>query len=107
MEYLKDDYRKIDEIPFDFTRRRMSVVVEDKQGKRQIITKGALEEMLEICAYAEYDGEVRPMTPELKEKSIETGRQMNLQGMRVLAVAQRSYPQGNTVLPSKTNTTWY
>ena len=92
LEYLKDDYRKIDEIPFDFTRRRMSVVVEDKQGKRQIITKGALEEMLEICAYAEYDGEVRPMTPELKEKSIETGRQMNLQGMRVLAVAQRSYP---------------
>ena len=48
--------------------------------------------MLEICAYAEYDGEVCPMTPELKEKSIETGRQMNLQGMRVLAVAQRSYP---------------
>ena len=43
LEYLKEDYKKVDEIPFDFTRRRMSVVVEDKQGKRQIITKGAVE----------------------------------------------------------------
>ena len=49
LEYLKDNYKKVDEIPFDFARRRMSVVVEDKQGKRQIITKGAVEEMLDIA----------------------------------------------------------
>lgn len=60
LEYLKEDYKKVDEIPFDFTRRRMSVVVEDKQGKRQIITKGAVEEMLEICSHAEFDGSVHP-----------------------------------------------
>ena len=58
LEYLKDNYTKVDEIPFDFTRRRMSVVVEDRQGKRQIITKGAVEEMLDICSHAEFDGEV-------------------------------------------------
>lgn len=91
LEYLKDDYRKVDEIPFDFTRRRMSVVVEDKQGKRQIITKGAVEEMLEICSHAEFGGAVHPFTPELKKKAKEISEQMNKQGMRVLAVAQKSY----------------
>lgn len=91
LEYLKNDYRKIDEIPFDFTRRRMSVVVEDRQGKRQIITKGAVEEMLDICSFAEFGGMVRPLTPELKQKAKEISEQMNKRGMRVLAVAQKSY----------------
>lgn len=91
LEHLKDNYRKVDEIPFDFTRRRMSVVVEDLQGKRQIITKGAVEEMLEICSYAEFNGEVQPFTDELRRKAKEISGRMNNQGMRVLAVAQKSY----------------
>ena len=57
---LKDDYTKVDEIPFDFTRRRMSVVIEDRQGKRQIITKGAVEEVLDVCSYAEFNGQIHP-----------------------------------------------
>lgn len=60
-ESLSDSYKKVDEIPFDFTRRRMSVVVEDNNGKRQIITKGAVEEMLGICSHAEFDGKVCPL----------------------------------------------
>lgn len=91
LEYLKDSYIKVDEIPFDFTRRRMSVVVEDRFGKRQIITKGAVEEMLDICAYAEFGGEVHPLTPELRQKAREISTQMNRQGMRVLAVAHKSF----------------
>ncbi len=91
LEYLKDNYTKVDEIPFDFTRRRMSVVVEDRFGKRQIITKGAVEEMLDICAYAEFGGEVHPFTPELRQKAKEISTQMNRQGMRVLAVAHKSF----------------
>lgn len=91
LEHLKDNYKKVDEIPFDFTRRRMSVVIEDRQGKRQIITKGAVEEMLEICSYAEFDKTVQPFTPELKQKAKQISEQMNKQGMRVLAVAQKSY----------------
>lgn len=91
LEYLKDNYTKIDEIPFDFTRRRMSVVVEDRQGKRQIITKGAVEEMLDICSHAEFDGEVHPMAIELKNKARDIIEQMNKQGMRVIAVAHKSY----------------
>ena len=90
LEYLKDDYRKVDEIPFDFTRRRMSVV-EDKAGKRQIITKGAVEEMLAICSHAEYKGAVHPLTPELRARALEISVRMNRQGMRVLAVAHKSY----------------
>ena len=91
LEYLKNNYVKVDEIPFDFTRRRMSVVVEDRQGKRQIITKGAVEEMLAICSHAEFDGEVHPMTEALKDKAHRIIEQMNKQGMRVIAVAQKSY----------------
>lgn len=91
LEHLKDDYRKVDEIPFDFTRRRMSVVVEDSQGKRQIITKGAVEEMLNICSHAEFDGSVHPLTTDFKEKAREISEKMNRQGMRVIAVAQKSF----------------
>ena len=78
LEYLKDNYKKVDEIPFDFARRRMSVVVEDKQGKRQIITKGAVEEMLDICSYAEFDGAVHPLSAELRKKAQEISLQMNI-----------------------------
>ena len=91
LEHLKDNYNKVDEIPFDFTRRRMSVVIEDKQGKRQIITKGAVEEMIEICSYAEFNKTVLPFTDELKQKAKYISEQMNRQGMRVLAVAHKSY----------------
>jgi len=91
LEHLKDAYTKVDEIPFDFIRRRMSVVIEDKQGKRQIITKGAVEEMLSICSHTEFNGEVQSLTDELKVKAQKISEEMNQKGMRVLAVAQKSY----------------
>lgn len=91
LEHLKDAYTKVDEIPFDFIRRRMSVVIEDKQGKRQIIIKGAVEEMLSICSHTEFNGEVQSLTDELKVKAQKISEEMNRKGMRVLAVAQKSY----------------
>lgn len=91
LEHLKNAYTKVDEIPFDFIRRRMSVVIEDKQGKRQIITKGAVEEMLSICSHTEFNGEVQSLTDELKVKAQKISEEMNRKGMRVLAVAQKSY----------------
>ena len=69
----------------------MSVVIEDNQQKRQIITKGAMEEVLTICSYAEFDGTVHRMTDEIKQKAITISEQMNKEGMRVLAVAQKSF----------------
>lgn len=91
LEHLKDDSLKVDEIPFDFTRRRMSVVVENKLHKRQIITKGAVEEMLSICSFAEFGGEVHPLTDDLRAKAVAISEELNKEGMRVLAVAQKSF----------------
>ena len=91
LETLSDNYHKVDEIPFDFVRRRMSVVVEDNKGKRQIITKGAVEEMLSICSYAETDGEVKPLTDSLKQRAMRIVEDMNNKGMRVLALARKTF----------------
>lgn len=91
MESVRESYKKVDEIPFDFIRRRMSVVVEDASGKRQIITKGAVEEMMQICSHTEVGNRVMPFTPELRAKAYEISKQMNNQGLRVLAVAHKSF----------------
>ena len=91
LESLSSSYKKVDEIPFDFTRRRMSVVVEDNNGKRQIITKGAVEEMLSICSYAEFGGEVRPLVKDIRVRAQKFVEEMNNQGMRVLALAHKSF----------------
>ncbi len=92
LQGLADAYRKVDEIPFDFTRRRMSVVVEDKTGKTQMITKGAVEEMLGICSHVEYQGRVEPITEELRRDILVTVDDLNDDGMRVIAVAQKTEP---------------
>lgn len=83
-------YHKVDEIPFDFSRRRMSVVVADDNGKTQMITKGAIEEMLAICNYVEYQGAVEPLVPELRKEIEDTVASYNDQGLRVLGIAQRT-----------------
>ena len=87
---LTDQFTKVDEIPFDFERRRMSVVV--KNGKTQMITKGAVEEMLSVCSYAEYEGKVMPLTDDIKEYILKKVNDLNEDGMRVIAVAQKTNP---------------
>ena len=67
LENLKTDYKKVDEIPFDFSRRRLSVIVSDKNNKIQMITKGAVEEILNICTLIDYKGEVSTITKDIKE----------------------------------------
>lgn len=91
-KYLETVYTKVDEIPFDFNRRRMSVVVSDKKQKRQMITKGAVEEMLKCCAFAEYEGKVEPLTDAIKAFIITKSDELNAKGMRVIAVAQKTNP---------------
>ena len=90
LSYLKETYQRIDEIPFDFTRRRMSVVLTDKSGKRQLITKGAVEEILSICSYIEIDGEVKELTDDLRAGAQRIAEENNLEGIRVIAVAQKN-----------------
>ena len=84
------EYRKEDEIPFDFVRRRMSVMVADPKGKTQIITKGAVDEMLSVCSFVEYGGAVAPLTPPLREEIRASVRRYNQDGLRVVAVAHKS-----------------
>jgi Mg2+-importing ATPase len=90
LDKILTNYQKVDEIPFDFTRRRMSVVLQDKTGKRQLITKGAVEEMMEISAFIEIDGKVEVMNESLKELALKTYQKHNQEGLRILAVAQKN-----------------
>lgn len=89
---LDISYKKVDEVPFDFDRRRMSVVVADKNGKTQMITKGAVEEMLEICTYAEYKGEVIAISGDIKSYILKKVEGLNEDGLRVIAIAQKTDP---------------
>lgn len=89
---LSEAYEKVDEIPFDFARRRLSTVVRDKNGKTQMVTKGAVEEMLSVCSFAEYNGEIRELTVDLKKNILKTVDKLNDDGFRVLAIAQKSNP---------------
>ena len=86
---LSEHYTKVDEIPFDFT-RRLTTVVQDKSGKTQMVTKGAVEEMLSICTFAECDGSVQPLTEEVRRRILQTVDELNDKGFRVLAIAQKS-----------------
>jgi P-type Mg2+ transporter len=83
------DYSKVDEIPFDFSRKMMSVVVSTPQGKHRLICKGAPESLFSRCTQFELDGEVYPMEPLLLEDLREEYDQLSTDGFRVLAIAYR------------------
>ncbi len=87
-----EEYRKIDEIPFDFVRRRMSVVVEDKTGLNTLICKGAVEEVLSLCTRVEVEGEVIEVLPEHDAKRRQLADDLNGQGFRVIALAYKQMP---------------
>ncbi len=86
---MVQDYKKIDEIPFDFSRRRLSVIVKDLDEKVLIITKGAVEEILNICTLAEDKGQIITLTKEIKENIQRISKNMNKEGLRVIAVCKK------------------
>lgn len=85
---LVNEYKKVDEIPFDFTRRRLSVVVSNEDGNL-LITKGAVEEILSICNTIDYNHEIMPITKEIKDNIREIANKLNEDGLRVVAVCQK------------------
>ena len=89
MKEVAERYKKIDEIPFDFSRRCLSVVVTDGT-KKQLITKGAVEEILNICTMVDYKGQVSPITKEIKENIEKISRKLNEDGLRVVAICQKN-----------------
>ena len=89
------EYAKVDEIPFDFQRRIMSVVVRTPEGKDRIISKGAPEEIFARCKEFELDGELFPMDHLLIEELKEEYEQLSADGFRVLAIASKEVePRG-------------
>ena len=90
LEGILENYERIDEIPFDFSRRRMSVVLKDKNGKRQLITKGAVKEIISISSFVEMHGEIFPMDEERRRSALATYEKYNSSGLRMIAVAQKN-----------------
>jgi Mg2+-importing ATPase len=104
-DYLKveEQFEKVDEIPFDFQRRRMSVILEEANHKHLLICKGAVEELLDQCAYAFDPGEDRqlhvevdqiiPMDAEMRKNILAQSKKLNKEGLRVLLVAIKEYEE--------------
>src|SRR6185369_3934766 len=98
---LEQDYRKIDEIPFDFERRRMSVIVSQRGERHQLICKGALEEVLAACASVRVGGSAGPQDVPLDAAMLArvqpVAREFNESGLRVVAVAVKELPPSQAV----------
>jgi Mg2+-importing ATPase len=99
-----ENYEKFDEIPFDFIRRRMSVVVEEQEGtakdKHILICKGAVEEIFHICSHARYQGEIVPMSDFVRMEGKRVTQNLNQEGFRVIAVAYKEMPIPQDSIPS-------
>jgi len=91
-----DKYKMVDEIPFDFSRRMMSVAVEGPDGERQLLTKGAPEAVFAKCTHFESDGEIFPMEPVLVGDLVQQVNELSEDGFRVLAVATRKLGRQST-----------
>ncbi|QSR84876.1 magnesium-translocating P-type ATPase [Methylacidimicrobium sp. B4] len=90
---LISQFQKVDEIPFDFERRRMSVVARrTSSGRDLLITKGAVEEMIRICSQVKKGQEILPLSREMKRHALTLRDELNSDGMRVVAVAYKELP---------------
>jgi Mg2+-importing ATPase len=92
---VKTNYHKIDEIPFDFQRRRMSVIVEDNQKQHLLICKGAVEEIMRLSTHVEIEGKVLDVTPEHDAHRKQLVQDLNAQGFRVVAIAYKIISGGS------------
>ena len=88
-----EKYKKLDEIPFDFTRRMMSVLVQDPEGKAILLTKGAPEEVFLHCSHFELEGKLSAMDPNLIVGLKQEYESLSNDGFRVLAVATKELPE--------------
>lgn len=89
---INQNYRKIDEIPFDFKRRRMSVVVINQQHEHILVTKGAAEEMLACSNRVEIDGAISPLDEDQRQKILTEIDEMNQDGLRVVLLGYKKNP---------------
>ncbi len=91
-----EGFQKIDEVPFDFIRRRVSVIVE-KEKQRFLIVKGAPEEILKVSEFCELDGLVSDISEELRKKIEQKYFDLSSEGLRVLGVAYKKIREEKTI----------
>ncbi|MCL2869627.1 magnesium-translocating P-type ATPase [Candidatus Saccharibacteria bacterium] len=91
LDKITADYASVDEIPFDFERRRLSVVLKDKDGLQRLLTKGAVEEILDISSHVKINDKVQLLTKEARAAALKTYNLYNDQGLRMLAVAEKHF----------------
>ena len=89
IDNIKEEFTKIDEIPFDFSRRRLSVVVKDKNESIMMITKGAIEEILSICTMTEINGQLINITDTIRKNVLAISQKLNKDGLRVVGLCNR------------------
>ncbi|ENH0497926.1 magnesium-translocating P-type ATPase [Salmonella enterica] len=89
---LSGRWQKIDEIPFDFERRRMSVVVAEDSSVHQLVCKGALQEILNVCTQVRHNGDIVPLDDNMLRRVKRVTDTLNRQGLRVVAVATKYLP---------------
>ena len=91
--FAKQEFpHKIDEIPFDFKRKKMSVVVGKADNTHLLITKGAVEEIIKVCTHVEQDGQIVPFDSSMHDAMFNLVHHYNLDGFRVIAVAYKPLP---------------
>ena len=88
--------KKVDEIPFDFQRKRMSVAV-DYEGDHVLICKGAVEDIYKVCTHYQVDDEIHLMIDLIKDDLLEEYEELSRDGYRVLGIAYREFPQSKTI----------
>ena len=89
---IEKNYQKFDEVPFDFVRRRMSVVVEEMGKQHILICKGAVEEVLKVCTQLKVNDQVLPIDESVHTKVADLQQKLNSDGLRVIAVAYKIMP---------------
>ena len=90
LEEIANEYMKIDEVPFDFSRRRLSVILQKVDDKIQkMITKGAVEEILSICTDVQENENIKPITNEIKQQIKKMTKELNENGLRVIAICTK------------------
>jgi len=96
-------YSKIDEMPFDFIRRRLSVIVEDQNGAQLMVSKGAVEEMLAVCTHTQEGNDIQVLDERARTNLLEKSREYNEEGYRVLVVATRQIDAADAKTQYKTS----
>ncbi len=92
-----EEYKKIDEVPFDFSRRRLSVILQKNdsgQNSYEMVTKGAVEEILSICSHIQEEKERKPITNEIKQDLKQMTKKLNEDGLRVIAICVKEVEEG-------------